>query len=435
LELPAPRTRGQLLRVLGLGFGLASIVGGVIGAGILRQPGVVAGAIGDPVVIISLWVVGGLMAAVNAFVVVELGSALPRAGGPYALVTRVLGPRMGATIGWVDWFNGMSTIAFLAVAFAEFLQRAGLLADRSLGLVAVAIILAALVINWRGTRFTGAALTLLLGAKGVALAAIMVALFLAPAVEPGPPEGVTPMALGFAAFAIAMRAIYNTYVGYLAPLYVGEEMVAPERNVARSVFGGLAVVATLYVLINIALLRILTIEEMAASPLALAEGAVKAFGANGGLAVAAFGALSVAASVNLRLMTQSRAAFAMARDTALPRQLAWVSSAGAPRVALATTAAGALLLASSGAYLALVAMNTPLRIMIELALIASLVRLRRIEPDLPRPWKMPLFPLPAILALVSGSLLLIAVVLEDPVNSGIAIGAVALASAFIWRRR
>ncbi|MFN3592202.1 MAG: APC family permease, partial [Thermaurantiacus sp.] len=330
MDATTSRPAGHLLRVLGIGFGLASIVGGVIGAGILRQPGVVAGAIGDPVIIISLWVVGGLMAAVNAFVVVELGSALPRAGGPYALVTRGLGPRAGATIGWVDWFNGMSTIAFLAVAFAEFLQRAGLFADRSLGLIAVAIILAALVINWRGTRFTGAALTLFGAAKGLALAAIMAALFLAPSVAPAPPEGATPLALGFAAIAIAMRAIYNTYTGYTAPLYVGEEMVAPERNVARSVFGGLAIVATLYVLINIALLRVLTPEEMAGSPMAMAEGAVKALGAGGGIAVAAFGALSVAASVNLRLMTQTRGAFAMARDAALPRQLAFVSRTGAP---------------------------------------------------------------------------------------------------------
>lgn len=434
MDAAPPRPAGQLLRILGLGFGLATVVGGVIGAGILRQPGVVAGAIADPAVIISLWVVGGIMAAVNAFIVVELGASCPRAGGPYALVARAIGPRSGALVGWADWFNGMTTIAFLAVAFAEFMARAGLFADRPFGVLAVAIILAAFVLQWSGTRVGGMSVTLFCAAKGLALAAILGGLLLAPSVQPQPDAGAPPLALGFAAIAIAMRAIHNTYTGYTSPIYVGEEMTDPARNVARSVFGGLAIVTSLYVLINIALLRVLTPAEMAASPLALAEGATKAFGANGGLAVALFGMFSVAASVNLRLMTQTRGAFAMARDGVLPAPVAAVAGTGTPRLALALTGGGALLLASSGAYLALVAMNTPLRIVIEIALIAAVVRLRRHEPDLPRPFLMPLYPLPVVTALVANTALLLAVVWEDPVNSGLALGALALAALFIGRR-
>lgn len=429
----AARPTGQLLRVLGLGFGLATVVGGVIGAGILRQPGVVAGAIGDSLVIVSLWVIGALMAAVNAFTIVELGSSCPRAGGPYALVTRGLGPRPGALVGWADWFNGMSTLAFLAVAFAEFLQRAGLFADRPLGLLAVLLILAAFILNWQGTRTNGLLQTLFCGAKGIALAGLLAVLLLAPT-APQPPAEAQGGAIGLAALAIAMRAIHNSYTGYQTPIYVGEELQRPEHNVARAVFGGLAVVAGLYVLINIALLLVLTPAEMAASPLALAEGAARALGPGGGVAVAAFGVLSVAASVNLRLMTHSRGAFAMARDGALPAPLARVAPGGSPRVALTLTMLGATVLAASGAYLALVAINAPLRILIEIALIVTLVRLRRTAPDLPRPFLMPLYPLPAILALLLNTALLAAVIWEDPANSGIALAAIAAAGLFIWRR-
>ncbi len=435
MDAGAPRPAGQLLRVLGLAFGLATVVGGVIGAGILRQPGVVAGAVGDPVLIIALWVAGGLMAAVNAFTVVELGASLPRAGGPYALVAHGFGPRAGAAIGWADWFNGMSTLAFLSVAFAEFLQRAGLFADRPLGLLAVALVLAAFTLNWTNTRLNGFAQTLFCGLKGLALALLMLALVLGPAAPPAPAEGLPGPALGLAALAMAMRAIHNTYTGYQTPIYVGEELQAPERNVARAVFGGLGVVAALYILINIALLRVLTVEEMAASPLAMAEAAVKAFGPEGGTVVAMFGVLSVAASVNLRLMTHSRGAFAMARDGALPGVLARVSPGGSPRLALVLTMAGAVLLAASGAYLALVAINAPLRIVIEIALIATLIRLRRAMPEMPRPFRMPLYPVPAVLALLLNSALLAAVIWEDPANSGIALGALAAAAGFIWWRR
>jgi APA family basic amino acid/polyamine antiporter len=434
VEAAAARPAGQLLRVLGLGFGLATVVGGVIGAGILRQPGVVAGAIGDPVLIVSLWVAGAILAAVNAFTIVELGSSCPRAGGPYALVAHGLGPRPGALIGWVDWFAGMATLAFLSVAFAEFVQRAGLFTDRPLGLLAVGLILAAFVLNWQGTRTNGLFQTLFCGAKGIALAAILAVLLLAPAATQPPPE--TPgAAIGLAALAVAMRAVHNTYIGYHTPIYVGEEMAAPERNVARSVFGGLALVATLYILINIALLAVLTPAEMAASPLALAEGAVKALGPGGGVAVAAFGVLSVAASVNLRLMAHSRGAFAMARDGALPAPLARVAPGGSPRVALGLTMAGGVALAASGAYLAIVAINAPLRILIEISLILTLMRLRRTAPAMPRPFRMPLYPFPAILALAANSALLAAVIWEDPANSGVALAAIGAAGLFIRLRR
>jgi APA family basic amino acid/polyamine antiporter len=97
--------------------------------------------------------------------------------------------------------------------------------------------------------------------------------------------------------------------------------------------------------------------------------------------------------------------------------------------------AGAVVLAASGAYLALVAINAPLRILIEIALIATLVRLRRTAPDMVRPFRMPAYPMPVVLALIGNTALLTGVILEDPANSGIAIAATAAAALFIWWRR
>jgi APA family basic amino acid/polyamine antiporter len=125
----------------------------------------------------------------------------------------------------------------------------------------------------------------------------------------------------------------------------------------------------------------------------------------------------------------------MARDGALPQALAQVAPGGSPRLALTLTMAGAVVLAASGAYLALVAINAPLRILIEIALIATVVRLRRTAPDMPRPFRMPLYPMPVVLGLIGNTLLLIGVTLEDPANSGIAIAATAAAALFIWWRR
>lgn len=94
--------RGELLRVLGLGFGIAVVVGGVVGQGILRTPGIVAGALHVPAWILAAWVVVGLFTLIDAFAVVELGASVPRAGGPYAFVERAFGRTPGAVVGWAS---------------------------------------------------------------------------------------------------------------------------------------------------------------------------------------------------------------------------------------------------------------------------------------------------------------------------------------------
>ena len=89
-------SRGDLLRVLGLGFGIAVVVGGVVGQGIMRTPGIVAGALHDPIWILAAWAVVGLFSLVDAFALIELGASVPRAGGPYAFVERAFGEMAGA---------------------------------------------------------------------------------------------------------------------------------------------------------------------------------------------------------------------------------------------------------------------------------------------------------------------------------------------------
>jgi APA family basic amino acid/polyamine antiporter len=91
----SPKNSGILLRVLGLPFGLAAIVGGMVGAGILRTPGLVAGQVFAPGWIIALWIAGAVLVAITALAYVELGSAMPSAGGPYDFIRRAFGPFPG----------------------------------------------------------------------------------------------------------------------------------------------------------------------------------------------------------------------------------------------------------------------------------------------------------------------------------------------------
>lgn len=417
-------SRGELLRVLGLGFGLAVVVGGVVGQGILRGPGIVAAAIPDETLILLFWLAGGALAILSAFPLVELAASVPRAGGPYVFVGRAFGPSAGTLIGWVDWLQGMVIIAYLAVVFAEYMHRLGLLTGVPQGGLAVALIAAVTAINCASTRTCGRTQTIGSALKGLGLLLVVGLLFAAPAA----PESVSAepsSVLTLATVAIALRMIQNTYAGWNSAAYFSEELQAPERNVARAIFGGIALVTLLYVLINAALLHVLTPAEMADSTLPVADALGAVLGPRSNVAVNVLAIVSMATIANLYPMYLSRVGFAMARDGVLPAFLARVSPAGTPRVALLVTTTMAAILAASGSYQQLISITVPLTLILDISVGVAAIAMRLREPHLARPYRMPLFPVPPIVAILLNGLLLAAVVYEDPANSLVGIIVVA----------
>ena len=409
-------SRPELLRVLGLAFGVAVVVGGVVGQGILRGPGIVAAVVPNESLILILWLAGGALAAITAFAWVELAASLPQAGGPYVFVGRAFSPLAGTVTGWIDYFQGSVNIALFAVVFAEYVHRLGILSSAPEAGLAVSLIAVVTAINWTGTRTSGLAQEILSAAKGVGLLLLVVLMFTGPE-APNDPVTESAPALTVAAFAIALRTIYNTYGGWNAAAYFTEEMHEPDRNLARSMFGGIALVTLLYVLFTAAMLHALTPEQMAASKLPVADAVSVAIGPAADVFVNVVALVSVAAIAHLYAMYVSRVGFAMARSRVLPRFMTQVSSAGTPRAALVITTSVAAVLAAFGSYEQLIAITVAFGFCVDLAVNAGSIALRMREPDLARPFRMPLFPLPAIFSLILNGLLLAAVVYEDPINS------------------
>ena len=421
---------GHLLRILGLAFGLAVVVGGVVGQGILRTPGIVAGAVPDPTFILLLWTLGGLLIMIDACSLVELGASIPRAGGPYALARRAFGHVGGTVVGWADWINNMLVVSFLSVVFGEYCQRLGIGAEWPIWILSLGLIAACWIINWTGTRISGSSQTILSALKGAALVALVLAFFLiapteAPSVAPPSSIMLSPT-IAFGALLIAMTNIINTYAGWTSTVYFGEEMVAPERNVARATFGGILLVMALYLAVNAALLHVLSPAEMATSKLPAADAASRVLGPMGERLITIASLVSIGAIANLYMMLNSRIAFAMARDGILPRRLATTSLSGTPRYALAVSAVVAAVAAASGTYEEIITTTVPLTVAIVASLNLAAIVIRRKEPDLPRPFKMPLFPLPALAGLMLNTTLLVAMVIGDPQRSAIGIGAAAI---------
>lgn len=409
--------RGHLLRIFGLGFGLAVVIGGVIGSGIMRNPSVVAKGLPDPTAILLAWLGGALVVAIDAMPTVELGAAIPLAGGPYSIISRALGPRSGFLIGWADWCQLAVSTGFITVAFGEYVHRLGLLPQWTAGQIAILLVLACGVVNWIGARVGGASQNIGSAIKALGLVVLVAFLFLSPAgaAAPAPP----PPAFSWVAAMVALRAIYGAYGGWQATIYFSEEVQTPERNVARATFAGIALIAGLYLLVNAAILHVLPVGALTGSTLAAADAAKQVLGAGSSTVVTGLAIVCVATLANIQIMELSRTTYAIARRGYLPPRLATVSASGTPRAALVTGLVAVTLIITAAdhvkgeLYEILLDLYAPFIMLIFLAMAFASIRLRRAEPDLPRPWRMPLYPLPALLSMAINLTLLSLFLVSD----------------------
>lgn len=389
--------RGKLLRVLGVVFGIAAVVGGVVGQGILRAPGVTAQGIPVAELFLLVWAAGAVVTAIDAMTSVELSSSIPKAGGPYVFAGRAFGPFGGFLCGWLDAGMLILSTGYIAVVGAEFLQRLGLFAAVPTGMAALCVVALMAALNAAGTRVSGLVQTASSAIKGLALLAFAAACFLfrGEARAPSPEEAqIAPMTL--AGVALAVIAVQQTYYGANTPVYFSEEIAKPEQNMPRAIFFGVLAVAVVYLAIAGAVVYVLPMAAIGASDLAVGDAMAFVMGDGAGLAVNIFALFSVFTVGYVAMMQQTRTLFAMGRARQLPRVLDRVMGNGAPITALLAGAVISGALAATGVYERLIAIGAPILTLIMMILGASAIVLRRKEPALARPWKMPFYPLPAL---------------------------------------
>src|SRR6266852_5109133 len=191
-------SQGTLLRVLGVGFGLAVTIGGTIGMGILRTPGEVAKQLPTPTLFIGIWILGGVYALLGTISVAELGAMIPRSGGWYVFIHRAMGNYPGFVVGWSDWLSTCGTLAVIAMVVGEYTavlvpKLAG--RDKS---IAFAVTLAFALLQWRGIRWGSFTQNLTSSLKTLIFAAIAIAAFVI--AGKASPEAPLPAPHGFALF-------------------------------------------------------------------------------------------------------------------------------------------------------------------------------------------------------------------------------------------
>lgn len=406
--------RGHLLRIFGIGFGLAAVVGGVVGQGILRSPGIVAQASADPLVIAGLWIMGALITMLSALAYAELGAAIPRAGGGFAFVTRAMGEKTGVLVGLALVVELVTVLAMLCFVVGEFLFRLGIgegkVGSGALGMAALALFA---LINASGTRTSGVVQIALASLKGVVLLGLVIALFGGPqvATPAQPPE---LLRTGWLALGTAIMLIMNTFAGWQNVVFYGEEMRDPGRQLPRALFGGILATGLIYLLVNLAMLHVMTPDQMAGSVFVAADAVGIVFGDAADTMLTAFGVLSVGAIANFMLLTGTRSVFALGRARVLPEAFSAVDRRGTPFNALVLVTITAGLLILTGSYIALASMAITISQLSIVLVTTCVFILRSRKPDLVRPFKAPVYPFSVVLALAINAVLLVIFIAQGP---------------------
>lgn len=430
IHIANARRSHALLRVLGVGFGLAVVIGGTIGIGILRAPGPIAAALNDPALIIAVWLLGGVYVLLGANSLAELATALPRAGGPCVYARRAYGDYAGFVVGWGDWLNYTVAQAFLAVAFAEY---AGALLPALAGhegAVAVATLAGFGLLHWTGVRSGSVVQQLASLAKMLALVGFVAVCFgadpapvaaatAAPAVEP------LRGALLLMAMVVSMQMVFETYSGWNSAVYFTEEDRNPGRNLPRALFGGALVVIGIYVLVNLAYLHVLPLDVLAASKLPAADAMHAVFGPRSAQLVTALAALSLLGILNAGLMNTPRILYALGRDGLFTGRAQTVNAGGTPVTALLICTAGAAVLAASGTFEKLFLLGAFIGVLLDGSMAIALFVLRRREPGLARPYKAFAYPFAPLLYAAIALAIFAGFLVHDPHGSLLAIMAIA----------
>jgi APA family basic amino acid/polyamine antiporter len=393
---------------LGARHAIAICVGIVIGAGIFRTPALVAGASGSEAIFLATWAVGGLLSIVGALCYAELAAAFPSAGGDYNFLRRAFGWRVGFVYAWARLsVIQTGSLALLAFVFGDYMSALLPIGAFGPALYAAAVVIALTALNWIGIR-QGAGTQIWLTLLEVAgLAAVIVAGLLI-----APPAAVTAAAPGESALGLVMVFVLLTYGGWSETVYVSAELRDARRRIAWVLVASLLIVTALYLLVNLAFLRGLGLGGIAGSDAVAAELMRRAFGPAGAAAISLIVAIAALTSANATAITGARTAFAVGRTfPALGWLGKWSAGRDTPGNALLAQGGIALLLVLAGAFARdgfqlAVEYTAPVFWLFFLLVGLSLFVLRWREPDVERPFRVPLYPVLPIIFCATSSYLL-----------------------------
>ena len=403
-------------QTLGLFDAIAMIVGLIVGAGIFGTPSIVAGAVQSEGLILAVWIAGGIFSIIGALCYAELATAFPSAGGEYHFLQKAFGRSLAFLYGWARMTVIVAgSIAVFAYLFGDYMSRVINLGAHSSAIWAALVVGILTTVNYLGIREGKITQNLFTVLEVSGLVLIIVAgLSLAPAPAPVAQAAAgagQPWYFG-AGIGSAMVFVLFTYGGWNDAAYISAEVRDRERNMVRALLFSIAAVATLYVLVNLAYLKGLGFDAMSRSDAVAADLLKIVWGSTGEKVISVMIAIAALTSVNGSMIVGARSNYALGRDWPVLGFLGrWDEASGSPRTAMLVQGAIALALVVFGAFQnsgfkGLVEYSLPVFWGFFLLVGVALFVLRSKEPNTPRPFRVPGYPVvPALFVLMCGYLL------------------------------
>jgi len=400
-----PTPKGAPRETLGPREAIAIVVGIVIGAGIFKAPSLVAMNSPSEAWMLGAWVLGGVVSIIGALCYCELATAYPSAGGDYHFLHRAFGRHVSFLFAW-SRFSVITTgsIALLAFVFGDYMTQVLPLGPWSAAIWGAASIIALTWLNVRGVRqgaATQVALTML-EVGGLVLVFVAGIVAATQGLGASAPQAAAPAAPAAAfalpAFGFAMVFVLLTFGGWNEGAYISAELRDRQRNMVPVMVGSLALVTVLYLAANWAYLAGLGLGGMAKSKAVAADLLGIVFGKTGEVLISLMVAIAALTSINATMIVGARSNFAAGRDwAALGRLGEWVDDRGTPVNAMLLQGGFALALmllglATGGGFSTMVEYTAPVFWLFFLLAGLSLFVLRVREPDTPRPFRVPLYP-------------------------------------------
>lgn len=429
-------TANGLERRLGL-FPLTNIViANMIGAGIFTTSGLLMKDLHHPLVMLGLWLAGGLIALCGALSYGELGAAIPHAGGEYAFLSRLYHPVLGFLSGWVSFFVGFSApIAASAIGFSEYLTRAfpallhpGLLpgpgeAAAMKKLYAIGLIAAFTFLHTRGLKAGARVQNALTGLKVLLIVGLVAAGFALGKGSFTHLAAAAPFRFDFAGIktmGLALMWIMFAYSGWNASAYIGSEVRDPSRNLPRSLLLGTGVVMLLYAALNLFYVYAIPPAQMEGVISVGGLAAGNLFGKSAETVLSLLISFALFSSLSAYLILGPRVYYSMARDGIFFKSIAYVDpKCSVPTRSIVLQGAIAAVMVYLGTFEQLLTyMGFSLGIFPLLAVL-GVFKLRRTGRSAV---KLPGYPVASAVYLLAGTAILVLAFLRSPVASLVAIG-------------
>ncbi len=417
-------------QVIGYGAAVSFVIGGVIGSGIFMKPATMAGELGSPVWLIVVWIIGGIFTLIGALIYSEIGAMLPKTGGLYVYLRFMYGDFVAFLYGWAAFTvintASVSAIAFVCAAYLNyFLQMPRLspaaensfvwhipylgnlypLANLGVKSLAIALVIGITGLNYITTKGSSTLQFLSTVVKVIVIVALVAGIFFSgnghvsnfilPSANPKHGWLLIGGIIG------AMTSAFMAYDGWINLTFIGGEIKNPQKNIPRSLITGVFGCIVIYVMLNLAFLYILPIDQVANSSLVASDAIARALGNTSGAVIAAMIVICTFGAINSCNMSEARVTYTMAKDNLF---FGWVGKEHprfrTPANALLMHGILACLFILTGSFDMLADIFTFIAWLFYLLGAIGIFILRKKMPTLPRPyrvWGYPYLPLLFIL--------------------------------------